>query len=331
MNGEVVHDDASTSDLAAARQQIGALESALADAQAALVEARAALDETRTALDETRTALDEARAGYQGLYEVLNQSPAPTAMWQGDDFTYTFVNPAYCAALPGREFLGRPLVEVAPEAKEQGLLDLFNHVYRTGNPFIASELPVAVRDPTTGRDEQRWFNVVYAPVRNGAGAIVGVCHFSVELTEQVRARQAAEARAAELRRSAELIAAQQETIRALGTPLLPLAPGVLAMPLVGPIDTRRSEQIMEGLLHGVAKVGASTVILDVTGVETIDTQAANAMIRAAQSVRLLGARVLITGIQPAMAQVLVQLGIDLRGIATFSTLRSGIAAALGAR
>src|SRR5690349_11169506 len=120
MNGEVVHGDASTSDLAAARQQIGALESALAEAQAALAAARA--------------ALDEARAGYQGLVEVLNQSPAPTAMWQGDDFTYTFVNPAYCAALPGREFLGRPLIEVAPEAKEQGLLDLFNHVYRTGNP-----------------------------------------------------------------------------------------------------------------------------------------------------------------------------------------------------
>ncbi|XXX77364.1 STAS domain-containing protein [Sorangium sp. So ce134] len=309
--------DASTTELAAARQQIDALESALAEAQAALAEARAALAETR--------------AGYQGLVEVLNQSPAPTAMWQGDGFVYTFVNPAYRAALPGREFLGRPLVDVAPEAKEQGLLDLFNHVYRTGDPFIASELPVAVRDPTTGRDEQRWFNVVYAPVRDGAGAIVGVCHFSVELTEQVRARQAAEARADELRRSAELIAAQQETIRVLGTPLLPLAPGVLAMPLVGPIDARRSEQIMEGLLQGVAREGASTVILDVTGVETIDTQAANAMIRAAQSVRLLGARVLITGIQPAMAQVLVQLGVELRGIATFSTLRSGIAAALGAK
>ncbi|WP_437813606.1 STAS domain-containing protein [Sorangium sp. So ce1078] len=316
MNGEAVHGDASTPELAAARQQIRALESALAEAQAALAEARA--------------ALDDSRAGYQALYEVLNQSPAPTAMWQGDDFVYTFVNPAYCAALPGREFLGRALVDAAPEAKEQGLLDLFNHVYRTGNPFIAKELSVTVRDPTTGRDEQRWFNVVYAPVRNGAGAIVGVCHFSVELTEQVRARQAAEAKAEELRRSAELIEAQQETIRALGTPLLPLAPGVLAMPLVGPIDTRRSEQIMEGLLHGVADEGASTVILDVTGVETIDTQAANAMIRAAQAVRLLGARVLITGIQPAMAQVLVQLGVDLRGIATFSTLRSGIAAALGA-
>ncbi|WP_437577635.1 STAS domain-containing protein [Sorangium sp. So ce887] len=309
MNGEAVHGDASTTEIAAARQQIRALESALAEAQAALA---------------------EARAGYQSLCEVLSQSPAPIAIWQGDDFVYTFVNPAYRAALPGREFLGRALVDAAPETKAQGLLDLFNHVYRTGNPFIANELPVAVHDPTTGREEQRWFNVVYAPVRNGAGTIVGVCNFSVELTDQVRARQAAEAKAEELQRSAELIAAQRETIRALGTPLLPLAPGVLAMPLVGPIDTRRSEQIIEELLQGVADEGASTVILDVTGVETIDTQAANTMIRAAQAVRLLGARVLITGIQPAMAHVLVQLGVDLRGIATFSTLRSGIAAALGA-
>lgn len=309
MKGEGVQCDASTSELAAARQQINALESALAEAQAALT---------------------EARARYQSLVDVLNQSPAPIALWQGDDFVYTFVNPAYCAALPDREFLGRPLAEAAPEAKEQGLLDLFNHVYRTGDPFSAKELPVTVRDPTTGRDEQRWFNVVYAPVRDGSSAIVGVCNFSVELTEQVRARQAAEAKAEELQRSTELIAAQQETIRVLGTPLLPLAPGVLAMPLVGSIDARRCEQIMEGLLHGVAKEGASTVILDVTGVDTIDTQAANAIIRAAQSVRLLGARVLLTGIRPSMAHVLVQLGVDLRGITTLSTLRSGIAAALSA-
>ncbi|HTN83179.1 MAG TPA: STAS domain-containing protein, partial [Sorangium sp.] len=94
---------------------------------------------------------------------------------------------------------------------------------------------------------------------------------------------------------------------------------------------RRSEQIMEGLLEGVAREGASMVILDVTGVETIDTQAADAVVRAAQAVRLLGARVLVTGIQPSMAHVLVQLGVDLRGIATYSTLQSGIAAAMRAR
>ncbi|MGK3986069.1 STAS domain-containing protein [Sorangium sp. So ce136] len=190
---------------------------------------------------------------------------------------------------------------------------------------------MTLRHKETGREEQHWLNIVYAPVRDGRGEIAGVCHFGVEITDQVRARQAAEVRADELRRSAELIAAQQETIRVMSTPLLPLADGVLAMPLIGPIDARRSEQIMEGLLQGVAREGTTIVILDVTGVDTIDTQAANGLIRAAHAVRLLGARVLITGIQPAMAHVLVQLGVDPQGIATYGALRSGIAAAMSAR
>ncbi len=310
MADEMTDAEAPTADARAAQQRIAALEKALAASQAALA---------------------EARSSYENLHELLMHAQAPIAMWRGDDFVFTFVNPAYAVAIPGLELVGKPLLDVLPEAKQQGFWDLLDRVYRTGEPFAGKELPVTLHDRQSGRSHQHWLNVVYTPVRDARGEIVGVCHFGVEITEQVRARQAAEARAEELRRSAELIAAQQETIRVLGTPLLPLSPGVLAMPLIGPIDTRRSEQILEGLLQGVAKEGASVVILDVTGVETIDTQAANSLMRAAQAVRLLGARVLITGIQPSMSQVLVQLGVDLRGIATYSTLQSGIAAAMRAK
>ncbi|WP_437929467.1 STAS domain-containing protein [Sorangium sp. So ce291] len=315
--GEGTHEgtapaDAPTSE--SAERRIAALERALAQAQA---------------------ELSDLRSTHQSLHDMLMHARTPVCMWRGDDLAFTLVNPAYCASLPGRQLLGRPLLdvlrEVLSEEAAQGFHALVNGVYRTGQPFLGSEVPVKLHDPEKDREELRWFNIVYAPVRDGSGGIVGVCHYGVEITEQVQARQAAEAKAEELQRSAELIAAQQETIRALGTPLLPLAKGVLAMPLVGPIDARRSEQIMEGLLQGVAKEGASMVILDVTGVETIDTQAADAVVRAAQAVRLLGARVLVTGIQPSMAQVLVQLGVDLRGIATYSTLQSGIAAAMRAR
>ncbi|MGK3959582.1 STAS domain-containing protein [Sorangium sp. So ce118] len=306
----MAHAGASLSELAAARQRIEVLGRALAESQAALT---------------------EARSSYQSLYDVLMHAQAPVAMWRGDDFVFTLANPHCCAVLPERTFLGRPLLDVLPEAKQQGFWDLVDQVYRTGKPFVGNEMPVTFRHKETGREEQHWLNIVYAPVRDGRGEIVGVCHFGVEITDQVRARQAAEARADELRRSAELIAAQQETIRVMSTPLLPLADGVLAMPLIGPIDARRSEQIMEGLLQGVAREGAAIVILDVTGVDTVDTQAANGLIRAAHAVRLLGARVLITGIQPAMAHVLVQLGVHLQGIATYGTLRSGIAAAMSAR
>ena len=100
------------------------------------------------------------------------------------------------------------------------------------------------------------------------------------------------------------------------------------MPLVGAIDSRRVTQIMETLLTGVSTSRASTVILDITGVMIVDTQVANALVQASQAVGLLGAQVVLTGIRPEVAQTLVGLGVDLRGIITRSTLRDGINYAL---
>ncbi len=295
-----------------AERQVKALESALAEARAELV---------------------EVQSTHQSLQGMLMHTRTPTCMWRGDDLVYSLVNPAYSASFPDRQLLGRPLGdvlrEVVIEATARGFLDLVSGVYRTGDPFIGSEMPVELYDAEKGCHELRWYNTVYTPVRDGTGNMVGVCHYGIEITEQVQARRAA--KSDELRKSVELLAAQQETIRVLSTPLLPLAKNVLAMPLIGPIDARRSEQIIERLLRGVAKEGASMVILDVTGMETIDAQAADAMVRAAQAVRLLGARVLVTGIQPSMAQDLVQRGVDLRGIATYSTLQSVLTAAMRAR
>jgi len=304
----------------------------MADADASTSEsAEKRIDALERALSEAQTALAEMRSTYQSLHDMLMHARTPICMWQGEDFVFTLVNPTYSAAFPGRQLLGKPLGEALPEAVEQGFDALLGKVYRTGQPFIGNELPVNMHNPEKGCEEQRWYNIVYAPVCDATGKIVGVCHYGVDITEQVQARHAAEAKAEELRKSAELIAAQKETIRVLSTPLLPLAPGVLAAPLIGAIDARRSEQLLEVLLDRVAAQGTTTVILDVTGVETIDMQAANALIQAAQAVRLLGARVMVTGIQPSMAQVLVQLGVDLRGIATYGTLQSGIAAAMGAK
>ncbi len=143
-----------------------------------------------------------------------------------------------------------------------------------------------------------------------------------DISEQQRAEQ----ERAELQ--AQIIHAQQAALRELSTPLIPVSDDVVIMPLIGTVDSRRAQQVMEVLLEGVALRRATTVILDITGVQIVDTQVANAFIRTAQAVNLLGARVLITGIQPEMAQTLVQLGIDLSSIQTHSTLRSGIAAAL---
>ncbi len=126
----------------------------------------------------------------------------------------------------------------------------------------------------------------------------------------------------------QTIEAQQAVLRELSAPLLPLADHIVALPLIGTIDQGRAQQILETLLEGIAHHHADIALVDMTGVKTIDTQVAQSLIQTAQAVQLLGARVILTGISPAMAQTLVHLGADLSGIITLSTLQAGIAHAL---
>lgn len=126
----------------------------------------------------------------------------------------------------------------------------------------------------------------------------------------------------------QLISTQQNAIRELSTPLMPISDTIVVMPLVGTIDSGRSQQIMETLLEGIARQQAEVAILDITGVQIVDTQVANGLLQTAQAVRLLGAQVILTGISPTMAQTLVHLGADLNSVVTRSSLRSGIAYAM---
>lgn len=126
----------------------------------------------------------------------------------------------------------------------------------------------------------------------------------------------------------EIIDAQQSTLRELSSPLIPISDNVVLMPLIGSIDSRRAQQVMETLLDGIANHQTDTAILDITGVSVVDTQVANAIIQAAQAVKLLGAQVILTGIGPTMAQTLVHLGADLSTIQTRASLQSAIAYAL---
>jgi rsbT co-antagonist protein RsbR len=125
-----------------------------------------------------------------------------------------------------------------------------------------------------------------------------------------------------------VIRAQEATLAELSTPLLAISDKVLVMPLIGIIDTRRAQQVIETLLSGVTERRAAYVILDITGVSVVDSHVANALMSAAQAVRLLGARVILTGIRPEVAQTLVGLGVDLSSIMTKASLQSGIAATL---
>lgn len=97
------------------------------------------------------------------------------------------------------------------------------------------------------------------------------------------------------------------------------------MPLIGELDTRRVQHVMETLLDGIVAHQADFAILDITGVKVVDTQVAQALVQVAQAATLLGTRVILTGIAAEVAQSLVALGVDLGGITTRNNLQSGVA------
>lgn len=146
---------------------------------------------------------------------------------------------------------------------------------------------------------------------------------ALDITERAGAMEAR--RRAEMQE--EIIRAQQATLSALATPVIPITDDTLVTPLVGTLDASRMEQLMSVLLSEVERRQASTAIVDITGVPRVDAIVADMLLRAAQAVRLLGARVILTGIRPEVAQVLVGLDVDLRSIVTHATLQAGIAQA----
>jgi rsbT co-antagonist protein RsbR len=149
----------------------------------------------------------------------------------------------------------------------------------------------------------------------------------IDVTARKMAEEAERRNAAQ----AEVIRAQEDMLRALSTPIIPLGEGALVMPLVGRVTGERAERILEALAEGVVAQQARVAIVDVTGVPAMDAAVADALVRTARAIRLLGADVVLTGLGPAAARALVEIGADLGGIVTRGTLRDGIVHALEQR
>ncbi|HEY1014924.1 MAG TPA: PAS domain S-box protein [Herpetosiphonaceae bacterium] len=159
--------------------------------------------------------------------------------------------------------------------------------------------------------------------RDGAGELSFFSTVARDITEQKEHEELAR------KLQEEIIQMQATALAELSTPLIPVLDQVVVMPLIGAVDSQRSQSVIETLLEGVVHNHARVAILDITGVPVVDTQVASALIRAAQAVRLLGADVVLTGIKPEVAQTLVGLGVDLSGITTQGSLQMGISYAMG--
>jgi rsbT co-antagonist protein RsbR len=134
-----------------------------------------------------------------------------------------------------------------------------------------------------------------------------------------------ESNKAQLQLQHEIIAAQQRMIQELSTPIIPISDKILVLPLIGTIDSARAQQIMETMLVTISKQQAAVLIIDITGVAIVDTGVAHYLLQAARAAQLLGTQVMLVGISPEVAQTVVQLGVDLSSLTTYSSLQFGLA------
>ncbi len=125
----------------------------------------------------------------------------------------------------------------------------------------------------------------------------------------------------------EVINRQQEEMLELSTPVVKLWEGILALPMIGTLDSARTQVVMESLLQRIVDTGSELAIIDITGVPTVDTLVAQHLLKTVTAIRLMGADCIISGVRPQIAQTIVHLGVDLQGVTTKATLADAIAVA----
>jgi PAS domain S-box-containing protein len=284
-------------------------------------EPRAVVAEVEDMADRDRT-IELLRGSHELLRAMLNNGVS-MAFAKDLDQRYMFVNEAMARSfgMHPMELLGKTDEEVGfapPETIEKWARE-DEEVLRNGRLLRFEDVFVI-----QGRTLH--FLTLKFPILDAAGKPVAIGVIPTDITSL----KEAEAERATLRE--QVIASQQAALRELQTPLIPIADQVLAMPIIGSIDAGRAAQIMEALLRGITEMRAHTAILDITGVRVVNAEVAEALVRATRAARLLGARVVLTGIGPDVASALVELRVDLEGIVTRGTFQSGIAFALsGAR
>ncbi|MGL1863364.1 MAG: STAS domain-containing protein [Pseudodesulfovibrio sp.] len=149
-----------------------------------------------------------------------------------------------------------------------------------------------------------------APLKDDKGNIIGGVEYILDISRQVR--------------DEKKLQEQSKTIMDISTPAISLWDGIIVLPLVGIVDSYRAQQMMQTMLSKIKESSAKVIILDIQGVAAVDTAVANHLIKITKATKLMGCKCLISGISPAVAETIVQLGIDLGDVDTSSTLKDAL-------
>ena len=245
------------------------------------------------------------------------------ALIAGPDGRIARANAALCEAL------GHAEAELAART----LPDLFEAPDRDGAEAMLAALSARGSEGSfTGRAPRKggatgWLRLHARRAPDGVSVfalVMDITHWKQRDDERRRTEEALAQSQRELRAQLDLIESQRTAIRSMSMPIIEVSQGVLAMPVIGAMDGVRAAQAMEALLDAVVRTGASHVVVDLTGADGVDESTADAVVKVVRALELVGARVLVSGIQPAVAGVMVSLGIDLSRVVTVRNLREAI-------
>ena len=234
---------------------------------------------------------------------------------------YIDVNPAACQMVgyTRHELLTMNMMNLVPPEYPRQPLAARQAMWRRGGRL---EIPLVAKT-----DERVPVDMTFGVIQyHGREAVLGVCR---DVAEKKRAEEQIKAYQVELEDKVRLLEAQQAAIHELSTPVIQVWEGVLMLPLIGVVDSNRARQIMETLLTSIVETRSEIVILDISGVPLVDMAVANHLIKTVQAAQMLGARGIVTGLSPKVAQTVVELGVELTGITTRANLRAGLEMALG--
>ena len=187
------------------------------------------------------------------------------------------------------------------------------------------EQMVMIRETLSKGEVRSWkvdfqnilFDVRCIPLRDESGTIQGALLHTIDKSDMKQTM-------AEIKNKLALIERQQEVIRDLETPIIQVWDHVLTLPMVGVVDSQRAARVMNDLLEMVVSKSAHFAIMDLTGVDVMDTATASSLVQMVSSIRLLGAEGIISGIRPTVAQTLVSLGVDIAAIKTCANLQQAL-------
>jgi rsbT co-antagonist protein RsbR len=211
--------------------------------------------------------------------------------------------------LSRKDFVGKTDFDFFSEKEAKEMLEEEQKIIDSGKPLVDKVQKIEMPD-----GKEKWLSATKVPFYDKKGNVIGTLGISRDVTRL---------KTLELEKEKKIVAQREELIE-LSTPVIDVWEGVLTVPILGSLDSERASRISETLLTQIVEKRANAAIIDISGITAVDSAVADRLIRAAKAVKLVGAEAILTGVGVEIAQTIADLGIDMEGLKTMSTLKDGL-------